>query len=48
VQITSEWPIVDGGGLKAGRKFLFFGPYVVKKEYKTFPEEPIVIKIQKG
>jgi hypothetical protein len=48
VQITSELPIVDAGGLKVGRKFLFFGPYIVKQEYKTFPTEDIVLKIQKG
>jgi hypothetical protein len=47
VQITSDLPIVDAGGLTVGRKFLFFGPYVVKKEYKTFPAEDVVIIIRK-
>jgi len=47
VQITSELPIIDSGGLKIERKFLFFGPYTIKKQYKTFPTEDIVIKIQK-
>jgi hypothetical protein len=47
VQITSELPITDAGGLKIGRKYLFIGPYVVKKEYKTFPAEDVVITIKK-
>jgi hypothetical protein len=46
VQITSELPIVDSGGLKIERKFLFFGPYIVKKTYKTFPTEDTVVIIR--
>jgi hypothetical protein len=46
VQIISDLPIADAGGLNVGRKFLFFGPYVVKKEYKTFPAEDVVIIIR--
>jgi hypothetical protein len=47
VQITSDLPVADAGGLRVGRKFLLFGPYVVKKEYKTFPAEDTVIIIRK-
>jgi hypothetical protein len=48
IPALGEIPIVDSGGLKIERKVLFFGPYVVKKTYKTFPAEDTVVIIRNG
>jgi uncharacterized protein (DUF2141 family) len=45
ITITSELPIIDAGGQKAGNKYFFFGPKVIKQTVtvNTLPAEDIVV-----